>query len=214
MSKRDLFVVVADLDAENTFKTLLCDRQPELGIRLDFDPRGAPQGDILRWPGRDPGCYKSAVKLLRQAQNTHEHALLCFDRHGSGAERKSRVEIEEELAGRLQTSGWVQDHAAVVVLDPELEAWVWAESSHVAELLGWGHDRSGLRSYLEAGQVWPASQPKPSNPKEAMSKALREQRTPRGARLFTKLALQVSFQGCQDPAFEKLRDTLTRWFPR
>ena len=50
MSQRDLFVVVADLDAEHAVKTLLCNRQPSLGIRLDFKP---PNGDLLR------GCFKS-----------------------------------------------------------------------------------------------------------------------------------------------------------
>ncbi len=62
---RDLFVVVADLDAENAIKTLLRERQQSLGIRLDFNPDRPPQGDLLRYFGRDSGCYKNAVDILR-----------------------------------------------------------------------------------------------------------------------------------------------------
>ena len=49
-----LLFVVADLDAENAIKTLLGKRQHALGIRLEFNR----QGDLLRYFGRDAGCYK------------------------------------------------------------------------------------------------------------------------------------------------------------
>ena len=52
MTQRDLFVVVADLDAENTIKTLFRERQAALGIHLNFNPDRPPVGDLLRYSGR------------------------------------------------------------------------------------------------------------------------------------------------------------------
>ena len=84
-AKRDLRVVVADLDAENALKALLA-RYQSLGIRrLRFDP----DEDLFRYSGRDPGCRLDAVELLRPFQTTHEHAIVMFDRHGSGRDQDS-----------------------------------------------------------------------------------------------------------------------------
>lgn len=213
MSKRDLFVVVADLDAENAIRTLLCQRQPALGIQLDFKPDRPPNGDMLRYWGRDSGCYKDAVDLLRPPQQTHRHGLLCFDRHGSGAESRAREEVEAEIEDHLVASGWPRGNVAAVVLDPELEAWVWSSSPHVAEILGWRGERENMISFLQARKLWEPNSPKPSDPKEAMRQALRSKQKMGGARLFAELASRVTLQGCQDPAFQKLQQTLARWFP-
>lgn len=212
MTRRDLFVAVADLDAENAMKTLLVDRQRALGIQLSFNPDRPPNGDLFRYNGRDSGCYKDAVDILRPAQQSHRHALLIFDKHGSGVESKSRVEIEIEVEQRLADSGWAAERAAVVVIDPELEAWVWAESPIVGEILGWQGDLNGLRPFLTLKNLWSTEQPKPHDPKTAMRQALREKNKPLGARLFADLAGRVGLQRCRDDAFVKLRQYLTKWF--
>lgn len=210
--KRDLFVVVADLDAENAIKTLLCERQSSLGIKIDFNPDRPPQGDLLRYAGRDSGCYKDAVDLLRPPRQTHRHALLCFDWHGSGAECKTRQEIEAEIEESLLKNGWSIGTAAVVVIAPELEAWVWTDSPHVAEVLGWKDDAQSLRHFLQDRELLAPNSPKPTDPKKAMEQALRAKRKPGGARLFADLASRVTLNRCQDPAFHKLQKTLERWF--
>lgn len=214
MSKRDLFVVVADLDAENAIKTLLHGRQEALQIRLDFNPERHPQGDLLRYSGRDSGCYKDAVDLLRPPQNTHWHALLIFDRDGCGAEGKSRVEIERAVEEQLYRSGWTQGDVAVIVIEPELEAWVWANSPRVAEVLGWRNERSELREFLNHRDLWHEGAVKPSDPKEALKQSLRRKGKQRVAPLFSELASKVGLGRCQDPAFAKLRSTLSNWFGR
>lgn len=195
-------------------RTLLCDRQPSLGISVDFDPGTPPQGDLLRFSGRDSGCYRKAVDLLRQPQRTHRHALLCFDRHGCGAEAKSRTEIEGEIEAHLRKSGWREGHAAVIVLDPELEMWVWADSPHVADSLGWAGDRNSLKPYLIQKGFWKEGDAKPHDPKQAFTQALREKSQPAVAPVFAQIASNVSMKGCQDPAFGKLCETLQRWFPQ
>ncbi len=100
MKKRDLFVVVADLDAENAVKTLLTERQEALGIALDFSPFPPPNGDLLRYSGRDSGCYGDAVNLLRPPQKSHRHAIVLAeswapadDIRRAGGPLKSRVSL-------------------------------------------------------------------------------------------------------------------------
>jgi len=213
MNKRDLFVVVADLDAEKAIGTLLCERQRALGVHLEFNRAAPTQGDLLRYSGRDSGCFRYAVKLLRSPQLTHSHALLIFDQHGSGAEMKSRKQIEAELEGDLHASGWPLGDAAVVVIDPELEAWVWTNSPHLSRSMGWGNDRDGLRPFLSQRDLWDANSQKPNDPKEALAQALRAKQKPAGAALFSELAATVSVQHCEDSSFRKFQQKLREWFP-
>ena len=61
-------------------------------------------------------------------------------------EGKTREEIETEVEGRLHKNGWAVDAVCVVVIQPEIEAWVWAGSANVAAALGWGGDFNALQS--------------------------------------------------------------------
>jgi len=101
----------------------------------------------------------------------------------------------------------------VIVIDPELEAWVWASSPHVSGVLGWHESGDALRAFLNERGLWDKASPKPLHPKEAMQQALREKNKPFGAPLFSELAKKVSFGGCEDPAFRKLWNQLKHWFP-
>ena len=94
-----------------------------------------------------------------------------------------------------------------------MEAWVWSDSPHVAEKLGWSNRLPKLRDWLQKEtDFWPAGQVKPARPKEAMEKALREVRKPRSSSIYEELAKSVSLKNCSDPAFAKLTDKLTAWF--
>lgn len=208
MNKRDLFVVVADLDAENTLKTLLVKRQRALGIRLEFDPTQ----DLLRYSGRDAGCLKDAVNLLRTPQQSHLHAVLCFDRHGSGSDQKDRSAIESEIENRLCKNGWQHENMTVIAIDPELEAWVWSDSEEVANIIGWSGDMRDLKAYLKKEGLWQSTAAKPIDPKRAFELTLRVAGTPRLATLFGELATKVGLRRCQDPSFQKLCDKLRQWF--
>ena len=212
MNKRDLFVVVADLDAENAIKMLLTERQEALGISLDFSPDA---NDLLRYYGRDSGCYRDMENLMRTPLKTHRHAIICFDLHGSGANDKKRDSIEKDVEDRLCKIGWAEKDAAAIVIDPELEAWVWADSREVAETLGWAGNMEALRRYLASKDLWNAEQAKPFDPKKAMKQAIREKGKGGGtAPLFAKLAKKVGLGSCVDPAFNKLKNALQLWFPR
>lgn len=211
MSKRDLFVAVADLDAENTIKTLLGERQAALGVKLQFNPDRPPQGDLLRYSGRDSGCFKNAVNLLRAPQRTHRHAMLMFDHHGSGGEKQACDQIEADLEESLCANGWGVDKISVIVIEPELEAWVWSSSPQVARILGWPHTQ--LHSFLKEAELWDDTASKPRDPKKAMELALKEKQKPRAAPIYAQLAAHVGVKQCHDRAFIKLKKTLKRWFP-
>jgi hypothetical protein len=80
---------------------------------------------------------------------SHEHALVLFDRAGRGKEGVGRAALEREVEERLAASGW-SARAAAIVMDPELEAWVWVDSPHVERIVGWAGARGGLRGWLES----------------------------------------------------------------
>ena len=48
---------------------------------------------------------------------------------------------------RLAANGW-NDRAKAIVVDPELESWVWADSRVVEDVLGWPGHAEDLRSWL------------------------------------------------------------------
>lgn len=207
--KMDLIVLVADKDMEQTVIGLLKKRLPALGIRaLTFQ--------ILVHHEHDPGCLLRAHEMLRPYASRCRHALVMFDREGSGKEHdksnkkgKTRAELEQEVEKRLSQAGW-EDRAAAVVIDPELEIWVWSQSQHVEQQLGW--HQGGLRDWLVQQELLGANELKPSDPKRAFLQALQKARKPRSPAIFSKLASAVSFETCTDEAFRKLRQTLIRWF--
>ncbi len=201
---KDLVVSVADIDAENAVRGILS-RHLALGIRpITFD--------VYRNTGRDGGSRARGEKLLKTFINTHSHALLTFDLHGSGRDDRPREAVEAEMEAKLETSGWGR-RAAAGIFDPEVEAWIWSDSPHVDTILGWADRQPALREWLlEQGDLLRGSQ-KPPDPKNAYLKALRTVRKRKSAALFLQLAERVSLDRCHDPAFLKLKSTLRGWFP-
>ena len=204
---KSLVVLVADKDIEFTIKGLLT-RYQTLGVRqLTF----SQDFDCFRHPEHDPGCLRASEGFLRQFLNIYEHALVLFDREGCGKQHLSREAIEQEMESRLSLSGW-GDRAAVVVLDPEVEIWVWSDSPQVDGVLGWEGRRPDLRTWLQQQNLLAPNQFKPERPKEAMRAALRQSGKPPSSALYFQLAEKVSLNRCADPAFLKLKNTLQLWF--
>jgi hypothetical protein len=135
-----------------------------------------------------------------------------FDREGCGNERLSGVDLEAEVEGRLQVNGWGY-RAKAVVIDPELESWVWSDSPEVEKTLGWTGRTPVLRSWLNENGFLEAGVAKPARPKEALEAILRVVRKPRSSAIYQELARSVSLKRCVDAAFARLRATLQGWFP-
>lgn len=199
----DLVILVADRSIEAAVRGLLS-RPDAIGIRpLTYE--------IVVHPNRDPGCFHSPDELLDGYRGRARHALVILDRGWQGVPANDARELERMIEERLNTSaapGW----ARTVVIDPELEAWVFSDSPHVANTLGWSGTTEEMRNSLQIAGLWPHDLPKPPDPKQAMERLVRKAGVPRSSSLYRRLASRVSFQRCQDPAFLRLLDTLREWF--
>jgi hypothetical protein len=200
---KDLVVLVADRNMEAMVHAILL-RPQALGIRaVDFE--------IRRHPERDCGCVLSGVEYLKLFIGTHQYALLLFDHEGCGKEIESPPNIEARLESNLSDSGWGKKSVAIVI-EPELETWVWGNSVHVVREMGWYGRTPDLGTWLVSKGLLAEDGKKPSRPKEAVEAALREVRKPRSSALYEALGEKVSLARCEDRAFIKLKKVLKDWF--
>ncbi|MCL6634881.1 MAG: hypothetical protein K6T29_03830 [Peptococcaceae bacterium] len=198
-------MLVADKNMEYTIKGLL-HRTPSLNIRR-------LTVDCFVHPEHDPGCLLHGHDFLRPFANKYSHALVMLDREGCGREQLSREALESQIEELLAHSGWGQRSAAIVI-DPELEVWVWSNSPYVDQTLGWSERNPDLRTWLFKEQLIPGREAKPARPKKALELALRQAGKARSSSLFYQLASVVSLKRCTNPAFNKLMTTLQNWFPK
>lgn len=203
--RKDLIVLVADKQTEATIDSLLRHRHRSLAIRtVDFE--------ILVHPRKDPGCLLDAERFLRPFQSRFDRCLVVFDHEGCGQESRDAESLMQDLESKLSGGGWTPDRARSVILQPELEIWVWSDSSEVDRICGWEGREPGLREWLVANGWCDQTVSKPARPKEALRSALREvQQTPSSA-LFREMAKVVGLNRCNDSAFNKLKSTLRQWF--
>ena len=202
---KDLWVLVADAHMAATVSTLLDERWKSLGIRkITYT--------IMKHLDHDPGCRRKAASTARSFIKTHSRALVVFDKHGSGDDESEREQIQYAVEEDLRKNGW-DNRSKAIVIDPELEAWVWSTSEHVGKVLGWSEGTSVLRNWLHEHGLWPEEATKPPDPKSAMEQAMRKKQRPRTAVTFRQLAMLVGFKRCEDPAFREMRATLQEWFP-
>jgi len=201
----DLVVLAADTQMQETIQGLLS-RPQALNIRpLSFE--------VYSHPNKDPGCRSKAHKFRRTFHTQYRRGLVIFDYHGCGASQTaSPGEVETAVEERLGQSGW-SERARCLVINPELEVWVWSDSREVDRCLGWDPASRRVRSWLQTEGLWPADAPKPSDPKKAMEAALEEVGLPRSSSVFRDLAESVSLRQCEDDSFECFRRILQEWFP-
>ena len=201
----DLVVLAADKQMESALQGLL-PRHRALGIR-------EIRWQTYRHPEKDPGCRTGAHDFLRSFQDDFRHALVLFDYDGCGQTGEQSVgALQTEVEDNLQRSGWDDDRARCVVIDPELEVWVWSDSPEVAHCLKWDDQPQPVQDWLRGRGLWPQDAPKPPDPKHAMETALEAIRQPRSSSMFEALAERVSVRRCQDPSFERFCQILQTWF--
>jgi len=199
----DLVILTADKNTQFGLEGLLTD-PARLKIRNT-------ESKTLVHPRRDPGVLRQCHEFLRSQQRVAARALVIFDREGCGSDH-DRDALEGEVEKRLAQNGW-QDRSAAIVIDPELEAWVWGEYTQIAGVLGWSRAGLTLREWLMQECFLQHGQQKPDRPKEALKHMLYTLRTPRSSSIYLDLASRMSFDRCTDPAFLKLKSTLQSWFP-
>ncbi len=200
---KDLVVLTADRQMEFAVRGLLT-RGPSLGFR-------GLSADFFAHPERDPGCFLRGHDFLRPFCRQYHHAIVMLDREGCGRSDWPRQRLEREIEDRLAASGW-DNRAAAVVLDPELEVWVWSDSPEVDSVLGWAGRQPRLADWLRAEGHLRPSENKPHDPKRAVEQALRIVRKQRSSAIYLHLAERVSVQRCVDEAFLKFETLLQEWF--
>lgn len=199
---KDLVVLVADKNMEFAIRGILS-RPKALGLcDISFD--------IFVHPERDPGCLNRGSDFLCSFSKSHEHALILFDHDGCGRETEKPKVLEQKIEKVISLHGW--KGCAAIVIAPELENWVWSDSPHVDEIIGWARKQPAIRQWLKKSGQWPDQNPKPPAPKEALESAMREVRKQRTSAIYYDLAMKVSFGQCKDRAFVKLKNTLRTWF--
>jgi hypothetical protein len=200
----DLFVLVAD---QNTLAAIrgLMERRKSLRLDESFT------FEIRPHPEHDPGCLLRSHEFLGPFQRQYRFAVVVFDREGCGSD-DDRGKLEASVEERLSRNGW-KDRSAAIVIDPELENWVWSDSPHVAESLGWTKRNQDVRHWLRSSGDLAEGAAKPGRPKEAMERVLRQTKKPRSSTVYEALARKVGLSSCRDPAFGKLRTILQSWFP-
>lgn len=203
-SLRDLVVLVADKDMEQAMQRVL-QRPASLGI-------STLTHEIYTHPAHDGGCRTGSHELLRPLASQYRYALVLFDREGSGRDAYPREDLERQVEDQLAMNGWL-GRCSVLVLDPELEIWVWTDSPELDKVIGWASRQPTVREWLSSQGFTLNSDGKPNRPKEALRAALRHVRKQPSASLFAALAEKTSLSRCTDATFLKLKTTLRQWFP-
>ena len=201
---KDLVILAADKDLEFALRGMLS-RPKALGMRT-------VEEDIFVHPEHDPACALRGVGFLDNLSEQYHYGLLIFDYEGSGKEATAPQELQKNLNAEFVSSKW-GERARAIVLSPELEIWIWSDSPHVDEVVGWKNRNPKLRPWLIEQGWLQQGEAKPTQPKEAFEAALRKVRKPRSASLYHQIAERVSLRRCTDTGFLELKGILSNWFP-
>jgi len=171
-----------------------------------------PNEDLFSSATMDPGTYTTGEKMLKPFQKLHHHAILMLDADWDGS--PGAETIRTDLTERILASGWAADAFKVIVIEPELEAWIWQRNQRVAKVLKFGSVAEMVKAVQDANLAWPDEQAKPSRPKEALEAvATRRRGIGFSSAIHRSITATVSLTGCKDLAFLELRKTLQGWFP-
>jgi hypothetical protein len=200
---KDLFILVADKNAEFALKGALA-RHEALGIR-------PIQFEIRPHVGRDGGARTTGTELLALQRRQYHHALLVLDFEGSGTDKPNALSLEKELDSKL-AKHW-NEAAKSIVIEPELDIWVWGSDNAVENAIGWPPGKAVREWLREKGFAFDENE-KPVDPKRAIEAALSIPNQPRSSALYRHIASSISLARCKDAAFIRLKQHLQEWFPR
>jgi len=201
VSRADLVVLTADKNMEFLLRAGF-DRPEALGIR-------PITVSIQVHPFSDGGVRTTGADVLAQVSRQYHHAVMVLDFEGSGAGRRA-ADLKSHLDRKL-ASAW-QNRAKTIVIEPELEAWVWGSDNSLKHVIRWD-EATSIRRWLSENDFALADHGKPERPKEAFEAVLRKLRQPRSSAIYRRVGSHISIEKCTDPALHRLRDQLQQWFP-
>jgi hypothetical protein len=160
-------------------------------------------------PLHDSGCRTQSHEFLRPFTLSYTYCMVMFDYEGSGGEGQPKAELAQSVSLLLTKNGW-PNRNAVIVIEPELENWVWVKSPNLAKIINWGE--AELPVWLAQEQYKSLEEIKPKRPKEAFEAALRKAKKPRSSSIYQEIAQSVSFKNCTDEAFIQFTQQIEAWF--
>jgi len=236
---KPLLLLLADGECASTLKGFFGRDQFHLSlgcgpIRLDDDVFD-PERDIRVHPACDPGVWSDPHTILFAERHNYEKCLVILDEAWEGAPAPEKIisDIEGLVVSQAK---WARDRFEVILIRPELEAWIWQRNTHVVEAFGFTGTDAQLWTLLEqqslaleAGKkkhrfvpantlggfppAWPRRNPKPENPKGLVEALSRHCQSGPASGIFNEISSSISVRRCVDPAFEKFRAALRLWFP-
>jgi len=159
----------------------------------------------------DPGVFTRGDELLRPFSGEYRHVVVIVDEEWEGSPGASA--IHTRLHAHLRAEGWGATGLALVVR-PEADIWLWTDTDHTANALGWAN-WTQLSAALREGSWLNDDAIKPERPKEAAEWALKTgpEYIKRSSALYRRVTSRVSASRCTDSAVETLLETLRVWFP-
>lgn len=207
---RDCIFLLADLGMVVAFKGFFSRHNFHYALGTAPFTFDIKQDIICDSAGNDPGVYTRAHELLRYYQSSHQNAVIVLDNAWQGS--PSVDKIRADISTRMEQVGWERNRFVIIVIDPELEVWMWQDNPHVAQAFGFSI-RPSLRKWLYTQGLWSIDAPKPSDPKLAFEKTLKVSKAKIPSVVFKKICSQISCKHCVDDAFGLLKSTLQNWFP-
>ncbi|GAA6623912.1 methylation-associated defense system protein MAD4 [Scytonema sp. NUACC26] len=190
---RDCIFLLADKNMEATFLGFLTREKFHLSLGIHQFKFEINEDLIVDESGSDPGVFTRAHEFLRLYQRTHHHAVIVLDNDWEGSPGVNA--IEERISSNMLKSGWKDNNFAVIVISPELEAWILQDSPVVATAFKYKQDVP-LRQWLEKKGLWQSSSAKPNDPKKAVEETLKISKTPRSSAIYRQITSRVSVKGC------------------
>jgi len=204
-------------------------------IELD-DETFDPENDIVVHPGKDPGVWSDPQKVLFSTGKVYEKALIILDHAWEGAPPADQ--LIERIKTLVEKEAKLEPHRfEVILIEPELEAWIWQRNQQVVDAFGFKGNEAALWNLFEdksllldqdeeehrfvpanalGGQppAWPMANPKPENPKGLVEALKSHCRSGPPSEIFSEISSHISVKNCGDEAFQLLRAKLREWFPK
>ncbi len=213
---RDVIFHLADQHMEAGFRAFFAraDWHHVLGcdqFTIDADS----ERDIYRKGGyTDGGLWKHAHTNLTPFKEEYRRAVIVLD--ADFEPHPGSETLQADISRNMLAAGWEENSFCVVVIDKELEAWLWAPNLNVAKAFG-HNDFEQMRAALAAKQLWDDGAPKPNDLKRARDLAAKLGGKRTGSPIFRGVFGGISKRACdlcQEEGFTSMRAAIRTWFPK
>lgn len=197
--------VTGFFERENVFTEIECEE-------IDFQP-GRDINKVST--GKDHGVWSKAHLYMQPLVSVYEKAVVLIDAQFPGS--PGALQIKSDIEENMRGVGWNDEDFVVCVFDPELEALMWQEDNGLlSEIIKFNAHDDGINQWLKDDGWIDETEVVPSQPKEALEKALKLNRTGKNIRLSVvckKYAKQTDFVNCIHAEFTSLIQQFQQWFP-